>query len=580
MLCLCIIPVLLLTLLAFGELCVAIYRATITDYVKKELDHSTDNIAAYLEGVLSETAGASYSIYSNQLLRSTLVKIREDKAELSMAENMRVYREVIDPLLASIVQPHRLTANIYLMDGHLHADAVNVHRIGDFPDDLPLGEILRGEGQAASWNVHYLEDAGTAGRAPAKVLSFSRAMYAADAEPLAVISMEIYISQLQASAENMLATLNGGAYSWRLANGQEVFSGGEARDGDWVSVSGLAANGSTLEARFASDLARQQAARQHVWLILVAFALALCAALIIFAITRAVLARIRLVASKFASFDGSALPPPLEGDDEAATLDQTFSRLFLKYRENVDSSYRLQRAMDQMKYHLLLSRINPHFLYNTLSALRWSVLRTGDAEAAGAVDSLVSFYRGVLGGGRDYAALGAELDTLRQYVKIYSFTYSGEISFETDSAADNCLLAKFLLQPVLENAVVHSGAQAVCRIRLSAAVSGERLHISIANSGAPIGEETCARLNALNGEPLDSLREMYPAGGSAAVAGAMAGSGVEVGAKQGGYGVFNVIARIRVLHGDGYGLWHEPLDGGGALARFVLPAQADAAGAQ
>jgi hypothetical protein len=35
-----------------------------------------------------------------------------------------------------------------------------------------------------------------------------------------------------------------------------------------------------------------------------------------------------------------------------------------------------------------------------------------------------------------------------------------------------------------------------------------------------------------------------------------------------------------VLHGDGYGLWHEPLDGGGALARFVLPAQADAAGAQ
>lgn len=112
---------------------------------------------------------------------------------------------------------------------------------------------------------------------------------------------------------------------------------------------------------------------------------------------------------------------------------------------------------------------------------------------------------------------------------------------------------KFLLQPVVENAIAHSG-KAACAIRISARVEENALWLEVCNSGTPIDAAMMRNLNGLNA--LDAAQLMDYA--------------MPPDDKH-GYGVFNILLRIRLLFGKGYGLWFALPAEGGTLARFRLP---------
>ena len=89
-------------------------------------------------------------------------------------------------------------------------------------------------------------------------------------------------------------------------------------------------------------------------------------------------------------------------------------------------------------------------------------------------------------------------------------------------------------------------------IELRAQREGGKLAVTVRNDGTPIQPQVMAHLNALN----ECDPAPFPEGES--------DSGH-------GYAIFNVITRIRLLFGDGYGLWYEREDSGGTIARFLLP---------
>ena len=111
---------------------------------------------------------------------------------------------------------------------------------------------------------------------------------------------------------------------------------------------------------------------------------------------------------------------PLTSQDEAALIDQTFTNVYRKYYKSVQEQNKLEENQRRLEINLLLARINPHFLYNTLSVLRWSM----PPEERHIVDRLVSYYRSMLGKGRDIASLAQEVELIEQYIDLQRYTYS------------------------------------------------------------------------------------------------------------------------------------------------------------
>ena len=217
------------------------------------------------------------------------------------------------------------------------------------------------------------------------------------------------------------------------------------------------------------------------------------------------------------------------------------------------SQQKLRESQRLLENNLLLSRINPHFLYNTLSAIRWNM----PVENWGTIDELVAFYRGILSKGKEIALLSGELELMGQYLSLQRFTYSRKIDYTQELAEGTASLfiPKFILQPVFENALKYGGGEETIHLTFRARLDGDLLIFSLQNDGAPIDEETKRRLNNLNLLAEDPLYSMNFDKDDAF-----------------GYGVFNVIMRLRLLFGFGYGLWLERPPEGGTLARFILPA--------
>lgn len=138
----------------------------------------------------------------------------------------------------------------------------------------------------------------------------------------------------------------------------------------------------------------------------------------------------------------------------------------------------------------LKAQINPHFLYNSLNSI--SALTSVDAARARHMCILLSdFLRSTLGmGEKESIPLGEELELVRRYLEIEKIRFGARLEVE-EEIAEECAaqpVPPLLLQPLVENAVVHGIANLVERsvLRLGAArnETGETV-VTIENSFDP-----------------------------------------------------------------------------------------------
>ena len=147
----------------------------------------------------------------------------------------------------------------------------------------------------------------------------------------------------------------------------------------------------------------------------------------------------------------------------------------------------------------LKAQINPHFLYNSLNSI--SALTSIDpARAREMCVSLADFLRLTLGmGEKPVISLGEELGLLEKYCAIEKVRFGARLRLEEEvqEEAKACLLPPLLLQPLLENAVVHGIAQMPEGgwIRLRAARDSDRVFVTVENSWDP--EAGSARKNGV-----------------------------------------------------------------------------------
>jgi|HigsolmetaGSP12D_1036236.scaffolds.fasta_scaffold01562_4 two-component system sensor histidine kinase YesM len=186
--------------------------------------------------------------------------------------------------------------------------------------------------------------------------------------------------------------------------------------------------------------------------------------------------------------------------DELEKLGQGFNRMTLQLRAHLEESIRFEQKKRDMELELLLSQLNPHFVYNTLNAVLYLAEKQGSRDIVRMVGAFIRLLQdaGKIGQARLLIPLREELRLLQDYIEIQSYRYAGmfEVVRDVDEDAYGCLVPRHLIQPLVENAIFHGicPKDAFGTIRLSASVRDKKLIIRVEDDGVGIEPERLAAI--------------------------------------------------------------------------------------
>lgn len=156
-------------------------------------------------------------------------------------------------------------------------------------------------------------------------------------------------------------------------------------------------------------------------------------------------------------------------------------------RQQEAEAAHLRQLVEQSRFAQLQSQINPHFLFNTLQSVA-SMAQIECATVTGdMVVRLANFFRYTLETDESMVPLARELALLRDYISLQELRFGERISFEMDcdNRCDALLVPKFILQPLVENAIVHGmrSRSAGGRIRIVTSAVGTCCRIQVTDNG-------------------------------------------------------------------------------------------------
>ena len=142
--------------------------------------------------------------------------------------------------------------------------------------------------------------------------------------------------------------------------------------------------------------------------------------------------------------------------DETGQLTGEFRVMLQQIDTLIRENYKKQILLQQTQYQMLQAQINPHFLNNTLNTVNWMIRAGRSEDAARVVVELGQLLRAALA--RESATTVArEVELVQSYIAIQEFRYHGRAAFqvETEGALDRWTMPKMILQPLVENAILH-----------------------------------------------------------------------------------------------------------------------------
>ena len=184
--------------------------------------------------------------------------------------------------------------------------------------------------------------------------------------------------------------------------------------------------------------------------------------------------------------------------DEIDRLGITFEDMQHTIAGNLKSIVNLSVNEERLKYQLLQSQINPHFLYNILGSIR-TCQSLGKLDIADQmIANLTAFYRLTLRKSKELIPIKDELEIARLYLEMEKLCHKDNLDWEIEAedGIENFLICKFTLQPFLENSILHGislGTPAVF-ISIHVLYGDDTVVISIEDNGAGMDSETLAQL--------------------------------------------------------------------------------------
>lgn len=248
------------------------------------------------------------------------------------------------------------------------------------------------------------------------------------------------------------------------------------------------------------------------------------------------------------------------GNDELTEAYEDLKVMVSDIKEKEAEIYRaelnekeLRNNQQLMEYKMLASQINPHYLYNTLETIRMKALTTGNKEVADCIKTLGKTLQYVLKNtGTSSTTLKKEIEHVENYLSIQKMRFGDRINYainiQTGMETEKIEVFPLLLQPIVENAVVHGleDIDTVGKIEIDICENeAEQLQIVVSDNGRGMLPEEYEKICKKLSTPGLNLEASI--------------------------GVYNISERIRLHYGKEYGLRIESEYGKGTRVIITLP---------
>jgi Predicted signal transduction protein with a C-terminal ATPase domain len=163
--------------------------------------------------------------------------------------------------------------------------------------------------------------------------------------------------------------------------------------------------------------------------------------------------RVALVSKGDFSYD-----PGIEWDNELGDIGRAVNSLSRDLERLIESRVEDEKAKKALEFRALQNQINPHFLYNTLNAVKWMAEIQKSPGIVEIVNALALLLRHAAQGSEELVSLELELELVREYCTIQRYRSANLFEMDIavrDRALSRCKIVKFTLQPLVENAIMH-----------------------------------------------------------------------------------------------------------------------------
>lgn len=240
---------------------------------------------------------------------------------------------------------------------------------------------------------------------------------------------------------------------------------------------------------------------------------------------------------------------PIEGSYEVRELSFAFNYMLDGLNNYVHAQIKMQKEKRKAEIHALQMQINPHFIYNTLSSIKWLIWQGKIEKSTETIDAFISLLQNTISNKNEMITILEEINNLKNYVLINHIRYGDNINvnFFVMPNCEDYIIPKLILQPFIENAFFHGfNDKSNGSIHVFVNEQNNNLVCEIIDNGIGITNEDMRKIFGKSSGKHDNFTSI---------------------------GVNNVNDRIKLLYGDEYGITITSELNKGTNVRVVIPAQ-------
>ncbi|WP_438348583.1 sensor histidine kinase [Paenibacillus sp. FA6] len=231
---------------------------------------------------------------------------------------------------------------------------------------------------------------------------------------------------------------------------------------------------------------------------------------------------------------------------EVGKISITIDHMLEDIRRLIQRIYEEETEKRRLESLALQSQIKPHFIYNTINVIKWMAKIQGSTGIEEALTDFSSVIKFTAKTESEYTTFQEEVDFITSYTRILDFRYLNkfEVSYDIEHSILQYRTLKFLIQPLVENAVFHGfdGVDYKGKLLIHIYQQADNVVVLVSDNGRGMSMQEQDTLEFA--ETSDHLNSI---------------------------GIKNVRRRIELYYGEGYGLWIESKENMGTTAKIIVP---------
>jgi len=234
-------------------------------------------------------------------------------------------------------------------------------------------------------------------------------------------------------------------------------------------------------------------------------------------------------------------------ENELRSLSRSYNIMTEEIQHLMNQNIAEQQEKRKSEMKALQAQINPHFLYNTLDSIVWMAEWGKTQEVVKMTTALSKMFRRTISTGQEEISVAQEFEHVRNYLDILELRYRDKLEVEIylDPDIEEETIVKFVIQPLVENAVYHGVRYKETKsvVTVIGRRESELLIFEVVDTGSGIDKETLLHI-------FDEHKVNY---------------------ERNGVGVYNVQGRLKNYYGEEYGITFRSKPGEGTTARITIP---------